>query len=93
MLTHWHEYHIRFDISNILRLVTNIHRTPDLVLGKLGRDKAGHVFLAEACRMSQELGLFSTPSSHPSQSPPSVPQEKWDSVRAVTAWAVFNFQL
>ncbi|KAL5113393.1 hypothetical protein ACEQ8H_008737 [Pleosporales sp. CAS-2024a] len=64
-----------------------------LFLGKSGRDKSAHVFLAEACRMSEELGLFGRPSAHGSQAPFSVPQEKWELVRAVTAWSLFNFQL
>jgi hypothetical protein len=43
--------------------------------------------------MGEELGLFSPQLSHVSQAPLHVSQEKWDSVRAVTAWALFNFQL
>jgi hypothetical protein len=39
------------------------------------------------------LGLFSLELSHASQAPPYVLQEKWNSVRAVTAWSLFNFQL
>jgi hypothetical protein len=66
---------------------------PDLFLGKLGRDKAGHMFLAEACRIGQVLGLFDTEPSYTSQAPRLVSQEKWDTVRAVTAWSLFNFQL
>jgi hypothetical protein len=73
-------------------VVTNT-AVSDLFLGKIGRDKAGHVYLVEACRMSQELGLFSSELSHASQAPPYVLQEKWSSVRAVTAWSLFNFQL
>jgi hypothetical protein len=65
----------------------------DLFLGKVGRDKSGHVFLTEACRMSEELGLFSEHSSYAEHNSPSVPERKWDVVRAVTAWALFNFQL
>ncbi|KAH3912744.1 hypothetical protein HBH56_118810 [Parastagonospora nodorum] len=64
-----------------------------LFLGKVGRDKSGHVFLTEACRMSEELGLFSEHSSYAEHNSPSVPERKWDVVRAVTAWALFNFQL
>lgn len=65
----------------------------DLFLGKFGRDKVGHTFLAEACRISQVLGLFDTEPSYTSQAPRFVPQEKWDTVRAATAWSLFNFQL
>jgi hypothetical protein len=64
-----------------------------MFLGKIGRDKAGHVFLVEACRMGQEMGLFSSALSHAFQAPHYISQEKWDSVRAVTAWSLFNFQL
>jgi hypothetical protein len=65
----------------------------DLVLGKHGRDKTGHIFLEEACRIGQELGLFNSKMWHASQKPSSVPQETWDRIRAVTAWSLFNFQL
>jgi hypothetical protein len=43
--------------------------------------------------MSEELGLFKKHSSYASQRSPSVPHKTWDRVRAVTAWALFNFQL
>ncbi|KAF2728171.1 hypothetical protein EJ04DRAFT_109897 [Polyplosphaeria fusca] len=63
-----------------------------MVLGKHGRDKVGHVFLLEACRMARELGLFrlghaSAPASQTTSS------KKMGKVRCVTAWALFNFQL
>jgi hypothetical protein len=65
----------------------------DLFLGKHGRDKAGHEFLAEACQIGQELGLFDSHTSH-TPSPPSSPHHaKLESVRGATAWALFNFQL
>lgn len=64
-----------------------------LFLGKLGRDKAAHGFLAEACRMSAELGLFGVSPSHTLYRSPSIPQDNVDHVRAVTAWSLFNFQL
>ncbi|KAH7396357.1 hypothetical protein BKA66DRAFT_566849 [Pyrenochaeta sp. MPI-SDFR-AT-0127] len=64
-----------------------------LVLGKHGRDKVGHTFLLEACRMGRELGLFQVQQPNASQYTPSVPQRRLDEVRAVTAWALFNFQL
>jgi hypothetical protein len=63
-----------------------------LVLGKHGRDKVGHTFLLEACRISRTLGLFRV--SHSAlQKPSHVPEAKWEKARAVTAWAMFNFQL
>jgi hypothetical protein len=65
----------------------------DLFLGKHGRDKAGHEFLAEACRIGQDLGLFDSHPSHPSQPPSSPYHAKLESVRGATAWALFNFQL
>ncbi|KAH7413792.1 hypothetical protein DE146DRAFT_749992 [Phaeosphaeria sp. MPI-PUGE-AT-0046c] len=64
-----------------------------LFLGKVGRDKAAHEFLAEACRMSYELGLFGASPLHASQRSPSILQDNLDHVRAVTAWSLFNFQL
>jgi len=67
-----------------------------MVLGKHGRDKVGHSFLVEACRIAQEIGLFRvSPSTSVllHQKPYGVPAEKWERVRAVTAWALFNFQL
>ncbi|KAF2703392.1 hypothetical protein K504DRAFT_177266 [Pleomassaria siparia CBS 279.74] len=63
-----------------------------MVLGKHGRDKVGHTFLVEACRIARDLGLFRVSSSS-SQRPRRVPQDKWEKTRAVTAWALFNFQL
>jgi len=65
----------------------------DLFLGKHGRDKAGHTFLAEICQIGQEMGLF---ESQPSPTPPAplnVPHAVWRNVRGATAWALFNFQL
>ncbi|KAF2826881.1 hypothetical protein CC86DRAFT_406123 [Ophiobolus disseminans] len=64
-----------------------------LFLGKHGRDKAGHVFLAEACRIGQDLGLFGSESPHATQKHSSIPMNKWSHMRAVTAWTLFNFQL
>lgn len=61
-----------------------------LVLGKHGRDKVGHTFLVEACRIGRELGLFRLT---PMLKPQGAPNDKWDRVRAVTSWALFNFQL
>jgi hypothetical protein len=64
-----------------------------MVLGKHGRDKVGHSFLVEACRIAHEIGLFRILPSTSVQKPYGVPEEKWERVRAVTAWALFNFQL
>ncbi|KAF2685363.1 hypothetical protein K458DRAFT_23460 [Lentithecium fluviatile CBS 122367] len=62
-----------------------------MVLGKHGRDKVGHTFLLEACRIARSLGLFRLAPSA-SQKPPHVCREKWEKARAVSAWALFNFQ-
>ncbi|KAF2191960.1 hypothetical protein K469DRAFT_555285 [Zopfia rhizophila CBS 207.26] len=64
-----------------------------LVLGKHGRDKVGHTFLIEACRIGRDLGLFRLLPSTSIQKPLGVPEAKWERARAVTAWALFNFQL
>jgi len=64
-----------------------------MVLGKHGRDKVGHCFLVEACRIASEIGLFSILPSTSVQKPYGVPEEKWERARAVTAWTLFNFQL
>jgi hypothetical protein len=85
--------HNHFYTSLHLFSITNRSSALDLFLGKVGRDKCGHVFLVEACRMSEELGLFSKHSSYAKHLSASVPQDRWDVVRAVTAWALFNFQL
>ncbi|KAJ4346866.1 uncharacterized protein N0V89_010799 [Didymosphaeria variabile] len=63
-----------------------------MVFGKHGRDRVGYMFLQEACRLARTLGLFRLPSPA-TQRPPHIQQEKWDRARAVTAWALFNFQL
>lgn len=66
------------------------------VLGKHGRDKVGHGFLVEACRIGRELELFRfSPPTH-IQKPYGVPWAQWERAqksRATTAWALFNFQL
>jgi len=62
-----------------------------MVFGKHGRDKVGYVFLQEACRIAQSLGLFQLSTS--AARPHHIPIKKWDKARAVTAWALFNFQL
>lgn len=64
-----------------------------LVLGKNGRDKVGHSFLVEACRIARDLGLFRLSSSSHSQKPCGVSDERWERSRAVAAWSIFNFQL
>jgi hypothetical protein len=76
-----------------MRTFTNNNSNTDLFLGKHGRDKAGHVFLAEACRIGQLLGMFDSRSLRTSYEPSSLHQEKWNKIRAVTAWTLFNFQL
>lgn len=65
----------------------------DLVLGKHGQDKVGHTFLEEACRIGRALGFFSSEPASTSQCPTHVSPAKWQTVRAVTAWALFNFQI
>ncbi|KAJ4377619.1 hypothetical protein N0V83_000446 [Neocucurbitaria cava] len=64
-----------------------------MVLGKYGRDKVGHTFLLEACRIGRDLGLFQSQPLEASWSRSSETQRKWENVRAVTAWALFNFQM
>jgi hypothetical protein len=63
-----------------------------MIEGKHGRDKVGHSFLLEACRIARSLGLFRLPSS-PAQNPSHVSFDTWAKARAVSAWALFNFQL
>ncbi|KAF2744922.1 hypothetical protein M011DRAFT_407366 [Sporormia fimetaria CBS 119925] len=64
-----------------------------MVIGKHGRDKTAHGFLVEACRMGRDLGLFEGGTSPSPQRPSGVSPEKWATVRAATAWSLFNFQL
>ncbi|KAF2871303.1 hypothetical protein BDV95DRAFT_668628 [Massariosphaeria phaeospora] len=64
-----------------------------MVLGKHGRDKVGHAFLVEACRIARDLGLFRLSPTAALRKSHRVPEERWEKVRAVTAWALFNFQL
>ncbi|KAF1847944.1 uncharacterized protein K460DRAFT_279354 [Cucurbitaria berberidis CBS 394.84] len=64
-----------------------------LVLGKYGRDKVGYTFLEEACRTGRDLGLFQSQAGEASWKTLNGPHERWDKVRAVTAWTLFNFQL
>ncbi|KAF2465245.1 uncharacterized protein BDR25DRAFT_337166 [Lindgomyces ingoldianus] len=64
-----------------------------VVLGKHGRDKVGYTFLVEACRIAQDLGLFTLSETTSAQKPQEVPLEKLERARTVTAWALFNFQL
>ncbi|KAF2125451.1 hypothetical protein P153DRAFT_348622 [Dothidotthia symphoricarpi CBS 119687] len=75
--------------------LTNLHSAIALyiVFAKYCRDKDGYVYLLEACRIGHELGLFQHQPSQASQKPPHVTQAKWDKVRDVTAWSLFNFQL
>ncbi|UPX19678.1 uncharacterized protein EKO05_0009933 [Ascochyta rabiei] len=64
-----------------------------LVLAKYGRDRDGQRFLLDACKTAQHLGLFYHESSHYSTTPSHVSVDRWERARAVTAWAVHNFQL
>ena len=62
-----------------------------LVSAKHGRDKAGHNFLVDACRMGQELGLFTIQT--PLNKEEDLAEDKLSRLRTVTAWGLFNFQL
>ncbi len=64
-----------------------------LVLGKYGRDKEGTEYLLEACRIGCDLHLFQQNAPEFGHRPPHILHQKWTQVRAVTAWALFNFQL
>jgi hypothetical protein len=64
-----------------------------MVLGKNGRDKAGHTYLVDACRMARDLGLSCLSTSTQLLKPFEVSDGRWERARAVTAWALFNFQL
>ncbi|KAF3009503.1 hypothetical protein E8E13_003784 [Curvularia kusanoi] len=64
-----------------------------LVLAKYGRDREGHKFLAEACKSAQKLGLFDFESPYNKATPTHISADRWNRARAVTAWAVYNFQL
>jgi hypothetical protein len=64
-----------------------------MILGKFGRDKVGHTFLTEACRMARDMGLFRLGPCPAWQKPKGVSWEKWERARGVTTWALFNFQL
>lgn len=64
-----------------------------LVLAKYGRDREGQSFLTEACKSAQNLGLFDFESPHNKTTPTHISVDRWNRARAVTAWAVHNFQL
>ncbi|KAJ4373532.1 hypothetical protein N0V86_007673 [Didymella sp. IMI 355093] len=64
-----------------------------LVLAKYGRDRDGQRFLLEACISAQNLGLFDLESPQNSTTPTHISVDRWRRARAVTAWAVHNFQL
>lgn len=64
-----------------------------LVLGKHGRDKIGHTYLLEACRMGRDLGFFDESPTLTNHMPLEANDVEWVHVRAVTAWALFNFQI
>ncbi|KAF2788826.1 hypothetical protein K505DRAFT_254615 [Melanomma pulvis-pyrius CBS 109.77] len=59
-----------------------------IVLGKHGRDKVGHTFLVEACRIARHLDLFRVLPSTSIQRPQGITEAKWERSRAVTAWAL-----
>lgn len=67
--------------------------TSDLVLAKYGRDRDGQRFLLEACVTAQNLGLFDYELPRNSTVPTHISVDRWKRARAVTAWAVNNFQL
>ncbi|KAF1954077.1 hypothetical protein CC80DRAFT_536957 [Byssothecium circinans] len=62
-----------------------------MVLGKHGRDKVGNMFLSEACRIARDMGLFRVLPHYPENHHVSI--KNLEKARAVTAWALFNFQL
>ncbi|KAJ4330572.1 hypothetical protein N0V87_009878 [Didymella glomerata] len=64
-----------------------------LVLAKYGRDRDGQRFLLEACISAQNLGLFDHESPQNKTTPTHISVDRWRRARAVTAWAVHNFQL
>ncbi|KAF3054193.1 hypothetical protein E8E11_012008 [Didymella keratinophila] len=64
-----------------------------LVLAKYGRDRDGQRFLLEACISAQNLGLFDHESPQNKTTPTHISVDRWRRARAVTAWAVYNFQL
>ncbi|KAF1928400.1 uncharacterized protein M421DRAFT_63540 [Didymella exigua CBS 183.55] len=64
-----------------------------LVLAKYGRDRDGQRFLVEACKSAQNLGLFDEETSQNSGTPTHISVDRWRRARAVTAWAIHNFQL
>ncbi|KAJ8108843.1 hypothetical protein OPT61_g7887 [Boeremia exigua] len=65
----------------------------NLVLGKYGRDLDGKPFLLEACATAQILGLFEHGSPQNDTTPSHISVDRWRRARAVTAWAINNFQL
>ncbi|XPS80710.1 hypothetical protein M3J07_012683 [Ascochyta lentis] len=64
-----------------------------LAMAKYGRDRDGQRFLLEACMTAQNLGLFHYEPTHNCITPSHVSVDRWKRARAVTAWAVHNFQL
>lgn len=69
----------------------------DVALRKHGGDKIGHSYLLEACRIGRDLGIFDGHTPLRNQGGPDYYGEEWNKeltkVLAVTAWALFNFQM
>jgi hypothetical protein len=65
-----------------------------LILGKLGRDKVGHFYLVEACKLGERLGMYGPGfgTGHV-RKPEGISSEQWLGAKGVTAWSLFNFQL
>lgn len=67
-----------------------------LILGKLGRDKVGHFYLQEACKLGEHFSLHGPESPYgpgDARKPKSLSREQWMQAKGVTAWSLFNFQL
>jgi hypothetical protein len=67
-----------------------------MVLGKIGRDKVGHFYLAEACDLGQYFGMHGPEggvSLAYTRKPNGIPSDQWLAAVGVTAWSLFNFQL
>ena len=57
-----------------------------------GKDKVGWTFVSQAVQMSQDLGLFAALPPARVNSSERNSDNLWNHARAVTAWAVFNFE-
>jgi hypothetical protein len=67
--------------------ITTIQATTLIYLAcsKSGIDKVGWPYLVQAITMANEIDLFSKSGNEKS--------EKWQKVRAVTAWCLFSLQV